>query len=172
MNISKNKNLKSKPTHTLSKLSIREYTETKNGKRYHSHLVQGWKEDGKWKRKKFKYLEDAECFVALLRLNKDINQPLNHVTTHLTAIDVRMAEDAFAKLKQKSTLLDAVAFYLSHHQPTQHKVQLEEAYRTINIKLWRDTYSPLKFFHHDLLESISILRLATYAIVNGNSIKI
>ncbi|MEJ6718812.1 MAG: hypothetical protein QNK82_10005, partial [Akkermansiaceae bacterium] len=46
-------------------LTIKEHHEIKNGKGYSSSMVQGWKEDGKWKRKKFKLRKDAERFVAL-----------------------------------------------------------------------------------------------------------
>ncbi|MDB4759262.1 hypothetical protein OAF99_02865, partial [Akkermansiaceae bacterium] len=60
-----------KRTRTVAKktagvnLTIKQHEEYKAGTRYTSFLVQGWKEGGKWKRKKFKVRKDAEIFVAL-----------------------------------------------------------------------------------------------------------
>jgi hypothetical protein len=47
------------------KLTIREVEREKDGRKWRTFLVQGWKEDGRWKRKQFKDRQEAERFVAL-----------------------------------------------------------------------------------------------------------
>ena len=48
-----------------TQITIRAHVDSKG---YTSHLVQGWKENGKWQRKQFKDLAEAERFVALKRV--------------------------------------------------------------------------------------------------------
>lgn len=45
-----------------SNITIQAHVDSKG---YTSHLVQGWQEDGKWQRKQFKDLDQAERFAAL-----------------------------------------------------------------------------------------------------------
>lgn len=54
-----------------SDVTIREeWRDSKSGG-YVTHLVQGWKENGKWKRKRFKNRSDAERFAALKRVEQE-----------------------------------------------------------------------------------------------------
>ncbi|MFP6858366.1 MAG: hypothetical protein VCA73_13905, partial [Roseibacillus sp.] len=47
------------------KLTIRKMQREKDGRKWTTYLVQGWRENGKWMRKQFKDRQEAERFVAL-----------------------------------------------------------------------------------------------------------
>ncbi|HEX2747406.1 MAG TPA: hypothetical protein VHM91_05340, partial [Verrucomicrobiales bacterium] len=66
------------------RMSIREIEERDGGYRYTTFLVQGWKEQGKWRRKRFKSRADAEAFIAAKSLeNVTDNAGLCPVVTTL-----------------------------------------------------------------------------------------
>lgn len=113
------------------KLSIREITETADGYTWTTYMVQGFREDGKWKRRKFRDRSDAEAFVALKSvelLNQDTR--LREVVTTLSSDQVKEAEAAFNRLAElerggdatrKHTLGAAVEFYLKHMEADRLK---------------------------------------------------
>ncbi len=89
-------------------------------------MVQGFREDGKWKRRKFKSRADAESFVALKSvelLNQDTK--LREVITALSLDQLKEAEAAFARLAEMEragdgardhTLGAAIEYYLANHR--------------------------------------------------------
>lgn len=108
------------------RLSIREITEKEKGYEWTTYLVQGWKVDGKWQRRKFKTLREAEAFKAskAMELIPDAN-PVRMVPTELSQARVREAELAFTRLDEflstiqpgairDSGLVAAVDFYVDH----------------------------------------------------------
>lgn len=90
--------------------------------RYTTFLVQGWKEDGKWRRRLFKVRAEAEAFIAAKQL-KDVTdaQTIRPVVTTLPPEQVREAESAVAILAgvgAPATLTDAARHYAAHLRAT------------------------------------------------------
>ncbi len=80
-------------------LSIREVAEESGGCRRTPFMAQGWNENGKWKRRRFKSRADAEAFVASKQLeNVTAADTLRPVVTTLTQEMVCEAENAVAIL--------------------------------------------------------------------------
>ena len=77
-------------------LSIREITETADGYTWTTFMVQGFREDGKWKRRKFRERADAEAFMALKGVEMLNQEVLQQVVTTLSAEQVKAAESASA----------------------------------------------------------------------------
>ncbi|HEX2749328.1 MAG TPA: hypothetical protein VHM91_15070 [Verrucomicrobiales bacterium] len=104
-------------------MTIREITSKKDGYSWTTYLCQGWIEDGKWKRKKFKSRQEAEIFKLgkELELATDGEAPRAVVTT-LSAAQARDAEKAvsvFIEADMPSlTLTDAATHYLGHVRRT------------------------------------------------------
>lgn len=101
---------------------------------YVFHRVQGWQEDGKWQRKRFKDRKKAETFAAALRVqleNKGRAQRM--VLSPLTDGQHQEALAAFDRLGGTYTLADAVGFFLRHHRPPEFTIRLGDA-----VKLYLD----------------------------------
>ena len=92
---------------------------------YVSHLVQGWKEDGKWKRKQFKERADAERFAALKKVEKE-NQGRSQrmILSSLTDEQAEEALRAFDKLGDIYSLTDAVGYFLKNHRPPEFTIRI------------------------------------------------
>ncbi|RYD61777.1 MAG: hypothetical protein EOP84_35310, partial [Verrucomicrobiaceae bacterium] len=101
---------------------------------YASYLVQGWKEDNKWKRKQFKDRQKAETFAALKRVEME-NQGRTQrmVLSHLTDEQHEEALRAFDRLGATYSLSSAVEYFLRHHRPPDFTIRLSDA-----IKLYLD----------------------------------
>ena len=85
-----------------------------DGQGYVFHLVQGWKENGKWQRRRFKELSDAQTFAAAQRVqmeNKGRAQRL--VLSPLTDEQHEEARRALDKLGGTYTLAEAVEFLMT-----------------------------------------------------------
>lgn len=109
------------------RLTIRKVTATQGTYSWDSFVVQGWKSGGKWQRRRFKTLAEAEAFKAskALELLPD-SQSINLVASSLSLAQIRDAETALAVLDKAEQLQDAsgspveidlttaAAFYLSH----------------------------------------------------------
>jgi len=81
------------------RLSIREVAEEKGGYQWTSYLLQGWKENGKWQRKRFKDRAQAEVFKSNLELQfLPTEETQRVVITGLSQARAREAETAFAML--------------------------------------------------------------------------
>jgi hypothetical protein len=79
---------------------------------------QGWREDGKWQRKRFKDRKKAETFAAALRVqleNKGRAQRM--VLSPLSDSQHEEALQAFDRLGGTYTLTEAVGFFLRHTGP-------------------------------------------------------
>ena len=73
------------------RLHIREITESKDGHEWTTHLVQGWREGGKWQRKRFRDRSEAEAFIAVKQVELLNGSALHSVTTRLAPADRTVA---------------------------------------------------------------------------------
>jgi len=105
------------------RMSIREVEQRDGPYRYTTFLVQGWKEDGKWKRRLFRVRAEAEAFIAAKQLeNVTDAQAIRPVVTTLPLEQVREAESAVAILAGvgvPATLSDAARHYAAHLRATE-----------------------------------------------------
>lgn len=109
-------------------ITIREHHEVKNGRGYSSFMVQGWKENGKWQRKKFKLRAKAERFVALKQVElENQGRAQRMVLSPLTDAQHHEAVDAFDKLGGIYSLSEAIEFYLSNHRAPSFTISLSDA---------------------------------------------
>ena len=108
-----------------TQITIRAHVDSKG---YTSHLVQGWKENGKWQRKQFKDLAEAERFVALKRVeveNQGRQQRL--MLCPLSDEQLDQAVKAFDRLGNTYSLSEAIEFFLRNHRPPEFAIRLREA---------------------------------------------
>lgn len=109
-------------------LTLREVTESKDGYSWSTWLVQGWKENEKWKRKKFKEKRDAETFIFRKQVElKNMRGVANTVITRLTQNQIDQAEAAFLALGDRYTLKDAVSYYLENFCDPDFKISIRDA---------------------------------------------
>ncbi len=105
-----------------------------DGQGYVFYRVQGWQENGKWQRRRFKDRSEAETFAAALRVqmeNKGRAQRM--VLSPLTDEQHEEALQAFDKLGGTYPLTDAVAYFLKHHRPPEFTIRLADA-----VKIYLD----------------------------------
>ncbi|WP_265595067.1 hypothetical protein [Haloferula sp. BvORR071] len=126
---------------------------------YVFHRVQGWQEDGKWQRKRFKERKKAETFAAALRVqleNKGRAQRM--VLSALTDSQHEEALQAFDRLGSTYTLAEAVDFFLRHHRPPEFTIRMADALNLYIDDRERDGLRPrsLKGIH-SVLRQFSIL---------------
>ncbi len=110
---------------------------------YVFHLVQGWQEDGKWQRKRFKDRAAAETFAAALRVqmeNKGRAQRM--VLSALTEEQHAEALRSFDKLAGTYSLAEAVDFFLKHHRPPEFTIRLSDAKKLYCDEKERDGLRP------------------------------
>ena len=124
----------SKRTRVLSKktshssITVREYHEKGKKRIYTSFMVQGWKENDVWQRKKFKNREDADRFASAKRIeleNKGRKQQF--LLTPLTEEQSAEAVKAFDKLGDTYTLAEAVDYFLQNHRAPEFTISLSNA---------------------------------------------
>jgi integrase len=118
-----------------TEITIRPITREKNGSVWVTHLVQGWKENGKWMRKQFADRSKAETFAALKRVeveNKGRAQRM--VLSPLTDGQHEEALQCYDRLAGTYTLTDAITFFLKHHRPPEFTIRLQDA-----LNLYLDT---------------------------------
>ena len=111
-----------------TEITIRPLTRTKNGSTWVTHLVQGWKEEGKWMRKQFSNRGDAERFAALKRVeveNKGRAQQM--VLSPLSEAQHAEALHCFDLLGGVYSLSAAVSFFLKHHRSPDYTIRLQDA---------------------------------------------
>jgi len=107
------------------RMSIREIEQRDGPYRYKTFMVQGWKENGKWRRRRFKSRADAEAFIASKSLeNVTDSVGLRPVVTTLAADMVRQAENAVTilaaiGLPSMPSLVEAATHYAIHLRTTQ-----------------------------------------------------
>lgn len=95
---------------------------------YTFHLVQGWREDGKWQRKQFKTEKEAQRFAALKRVEmENQGRAQRMILSPLTDDQNTQAVQAFDILAGTYTLAEAVTFFLKHHRPPEFTIRLRDA---------------------------------------------
>ncbi len=110
-----------------SRITIKEVIESKEGYSWSTFLVQGWKESGRWKRRRFKKRSDAEAFAALKRVEiQNSENRLFNVVTSLTNDQIKDAEAAIRQLSNRYTLSEAVEFFLTRHCDPDLKVSWKD----------------------------------------------
>jgi hypothetical protein len=116
------------------KITVRPYSYEKKGIFYTSHLVQGWKEGGKWKKREFKDEVKAKTFAALKEIEiKNKGRAVRMVNTSMNDAQVKEAENAFEKLGKSYSLTDAVAFFLKNHRAPDFTIPISEG-----VKIYLD----------------------------------
>lgn len=112
------------------KITVRPMQYEKNGAYYTSYLVQGWKEDGKWKKRQFKDEEKAKTFAALKEIEvKNKGRAVRMVNTSMTDEQVKEAETAFEKLGKTYSLSEAVEFFLKNHRAPDFTIPFSDGLR-------------------------------------------
>lgn len=136
-------------------LTIKEHHEVKAGRGYSSFMVQGWKDNGKWQRKKFKLRKDAERFVALKTVELE-NQGRSQrmVLSPLSDEQIQEAVDAFDSLGKTYSLKDAVQFFLENHRPPEFTISLSEG-----LKLYLDYRERDGVRQRTIKQSASVLKM-------------
>lgn len=113
-----------------SGITIREVWKDRHGSQYLTHLVQGWQENGKWKRKEFKKRSDAEAFADEKRIEmKNTGRSQSLIMSTLTQDQQDEAEAAIKLLKGVYTLTDAVEYYLKNHRAPGFTISFSDATR-------------------------------------------
>ncbi|MGJ8723666.1 MAG: tyrosine-type recombinase/integrase [Roseibacillus sp.] len=108
-------------------ITVRPYSYEKKGVFYTSYLVQGWKEDGKWKKREFKDEQKAKTFAALKEIEiKNKGRAVRMVNTSMSDEQVSEAELAFDKLGKSYSLTDAVNFFLKNHRAPDFEIPFAE----------------------------------------------
>ena len=119
---------------SASKITIRKVLREKGDHSWTTHLVQGWRESGKWQRKQFKKRADAERFAALKRVEmENKGRKLEMVLSPLTEQQTHEASSAFDALGETYSLTEAVQFFLANHRPPEFTTTISEG-----MKLYLD----------------------------------
>ncbi len=144
---------------SASKITVRPFVD-KQG--YTSFLVQGWKEEGRWKRKQFKKRTDAERFAALKTVELE-NQGRSQrmVLSPLSDEQIQQAVDAFDALGSTYSLKEAVRFFLDNHRPPEFTITLNDG-----IKLYLDDRERDGVRKRTIKQSESVLKMFSSAVDN------
>jgi hypothetical protein len=95
---------------------------------YVFYRVQGWQENGKWQRRRYKDRAEAETFAATHRVQmENQGRAQRMVLSPLTDAQHEEALQAFDKLGSTYRLVDAVDFFLKHHRPPEFTIRLADA---------------------------------------------
>ena len=115
---------------SASTITIREVWKDRHGSQYLTHLVQGWKEDGKWKRREFKDRAKAEAFKAAKEIEiKNTGRPQSLVLSILTQDQQDEAEAAIKMLDGVYSLTEAVQYFMRNHRSPGFTIRLWDAAR-------------------------------------------
>ena len=115
------------------KITVRPLQYEKNGNYYTSYLVQGWKENDKWKKRQFKDEEKAKTFAALKEIElKNEGRAVRMVSTSITDAQLKEAEAAFEKLGDTYSLSDAIEFFLKNNRAPDFTISISDG---LNIYL-------------------------------------
>jgi integrase len=109
-------------------ITLSEVQEGKDGYTWTTYLVQGWQESGKWKRRKFKKLRDADAFVDQLQVTlKNAGGAKHLIQTRMTEEQAREAEDAFHRLGDRYAMREAIDYFLAHYCNPDFKITIKAA---------------------------------------------
>ncbi len=123
-----------------SPITVRPFVDSKG---YTAFMVQGWQENGKWKRKQFKDEDKAKSFAAIKQVameNKGRDQRM--ILSSLTQEHHDAAVSAIDRLGGAYTLADAVEFFLKHHRPPEFTIRLRDALKLFLDEKERDGLRP------------------------------
>lgn len=123
-----------------SPITVRPFVDSKG---YTAFMVQGWQENGKWKRKQFKDEDKAKSFAANKQVateNKGRAQRM--ILSALTQEHHDAAVSAIDRLGGIYTLGDAVEFFLKHHRPPEFTIRLRDALKFFLDEKERDGLRP------------------------------
>ncbi len=145
-------------------ITVRQYNYEKDGKFYHSHLVQGWKENGKWKKKEFKDKKDAERFAAIKRIqleNQGREQRL--ILCPLSEDQIAECVTAYSALGDTYTLTQAVQFFLANHRAPDFIISIKDACKAYLDAKERDLLRPrsIEGIEWSITKFIEFLRYET-----------
>lgn len=108
---------------SASEITIRQVM--RNG--YLTHLVQGWKENGKWQRKFFSDEAEAKTFASMKRISMENAGRQQHmILSSLTQEKHDEACRAFEDLGIYS-LSEAVKYFLANHRAPDYTIELNNA---------------------------------------------
>lgn len=126
-----------------SAITITEKLREKAGVSWVTHLVQGWKENGKWQRKQFKDKAAAERFAALKRVSvENHGRGQQMILTPLTEAQAQQAVSAFDRLGEVYSLSQAVDFFLKNHRPPEYVTTIKNAIKHFIEDKERDGLRP------------------------------
>jgi hypothetical protein len=109
-------------------ITLSEVEESKDGYTWKTYLVQGWQEAGKWKRRKFKNLRDADAFVDQLQVTlKNAGGAKHLIQTRMTEEQAKEAEDAFHRLGDRYAMREAIDYFLAHFCNPDFKITIKDA---------------------------------------------
>ena len=106
---------------------------------YTSHVVQGWKENGKWQRVQFKKLADANAFAnakGVELTNKGRAQQM--ILSPMTQEQHDAALAAVDKLGGTYSLTQAVDYFLRNHRPPDYTIRMSDALKVFIDEKERD----------------------------------
>jgi hypothetical protein len=128
---------------SASGITIRQVLREKDGQTWTTHLVQGWRENGKWQRKQFKKRTDAERFVALKRVElENKGRKVEMILSPLSEAQTHEAVAAFDALGETYSLTDAVRFFLANHRPPEFTTTISEGMKPYLDDKERDGMRP------------------------------
>jgi site-specific recombinase XerD len=114
--------------HSSSGITIREIQKSRHGCDYTTHLIQGWKENGKWQKREIKDKAKAEAFADSKRIELK-NEGRHHalVMSSLTQEQQDEAESAINRLKGIYSLNEVVDYHLQNHRSPDFTISLKDA---------------------------------------------
>ena len=117
------------PRTSFGKLSLREISETSDGYKWTSYLVQGFRDEaGRHGRKKFKTRDDALAWIATKGVELvNTDTALHNVVTRLSKTQVEEAESAFTRLAGRHALGEAVDFFMRNYAQPDTPTPLDRA---------------------------------------------
>jgi hypothetical protein len=114
-----------------------------DGQGYTAYMVQGWKENGKWVRKRFKNREEAETFASTKRVEmENKGRALRMVMSPMTQEQHDSALAAVDKLGGTYTLAQAVEYFLRNHRPPDYTIRMSDALKVFVDEKERDGLRP------------------------------
>ena len=119
--------IKAKDSNKNKKHKAQVYTGTykKRGVTYPCYFVRGWKVDGKWQRKQFSNLADAEAEAAEVNFNLKTESASRYlVNTTMSEEQVREAEEMCRKLGDVYTISEVIDYFLKHNRAPDFTIDI------------------------------------------------
>ena len=111
-----------------SRLSVTQVKFREHGYAYTAYLVSGRSPDGRRVRKQFRTLQEAEAWASTEEIRfHNLDRDVHPVLTRLSREQLLDAEMAFSRLSGKSSLVEAITFFLSARIPKAKELTMREA---------------------------------------------